>query len=192
MHPPQHEKRAGVCFMKKFVYSSFLLLSIVTLAACSSASSNSTTSSSSSTEQTSSSSAMASPKIDNSQYDAIVEKLNSELNPDKSAEFEAKILNDVVDSEYPEGHNVIQILYSGKTKTSIEEIITAIDSNSATAEQKNAITLLQMVISQLAKELPDDTTTISLGYEITADQYRTIAKSSKLQDLIPINDLVIE
>lgn len=177
--------------MKKFVYSSFILLSVATLTACSS-SSKSTTSSSSSTEQTSSSSAVASKAIDNSRYDAIVEKLNSELNPDKSAEFEAKILNDVVDSEYPEGHNVIQILYSGKTKTSIEEIITAIDSNSATVDQKNTITLLQMVISQLAKELPDDTTTISLGYEISADQYRTIAKSSKTQDFIPINDLVME
>lgn len=178
--------------MKKFVYSSFILLSVATLAACSSSPSDNTTSSSSRTEQTSSSSAVAGKAIDNSRYDAIVEKLNSELNPDKSAEFEAKILNDVVDSEYPEGHNVIQILYSGKTKTSIEEIITAIDSNSATVDQKNTITLLQMVISQLAKELPDDTTTISLGYEISADQYRTIAKSSKTQDFIPINDLVME
>ncbi|HEM3578317.1 TPA: hypothetical protein U1C15_001997 [Streptococcus suis] len=178
--------------MKKVIFSSLYLLSIVTLTACSSASSDSTTSSSSSTEQTSSSSAMASTEIDNSQYDAIVEKLNSELNPDGSAEFEAEIINDVVDSEYPDGHNVIRILFTGQAKASMEEIVAAVDSNSATADQQNAITLLQMVISQMAKELPDDTTTISLGYEISADQYRTIAKSSKLQDLIPINDLVME
>ncbi|WP_099809911.1 hypothetical protein [Streptococcus suis] len=177
--------------MKKVIYSSLLLLSTVTLAACSS-SSDSTTSSSSSAEQTSSSSTVASTAIDNSQYDAIVEKLNSELNPDGSAEFEAEIINDVVDSEYPDGHNVIRILFTGQAKASMEEIVAAVDSNTATADQQNAITLLQMVISQMAKELPDDTTTISLGYEISADQYRTIAKSSKLQDLIPINDLVME
>lgn len=178
--------------MKKVIYSSLLLLSIVTLAACSSSSPDSIASSSSSTEQTSSSSTVASTAIDNSQYDAIVEKLNSELNPDGSAEFEAEIINDVVDSEYPDGHNVIRILFTGQAKTSIEEIVAAIDSNTATADQQNAITLLQMVISQMAKELPDDTTTIDLGYEISADQYHLIAKSSKIKDIIPINDLVME
>ncbi|HFI0256504.1 TPA: hypothetical protein ACGOVD_001174 [Streptococcus suis] len=177
--------------MKKVIYSSLLLLSTVTLAACSS-SSDSTTSSSSSAEQTSSSSTVASTAIDNSQYDAIVEKLNSELNPDGSAEFEAEIINDVVDSEYPDGHNVIRILFTGQAKASMEEIVAAVDSNTATADQQNAITLLQMVISQMAKELPDDTTTIDLGYEISADQYRIIAKSSKVKDIIPINDLVME
>ncbi|HEL2560114.1 TPA: hypothetical protein ACHVAC_000959 [Streptococcus suis] len=178
--------------MKKVIYSSLLLLSTVTLAACSSSSPDSTASSSSSTEQTSSSSTVASTAIDNSQYDAIVEKLNSELNPDGSAEFEAEIINDVVDSEYPDGHNVIRILFTGQAKTSIEEIVAAIDSNTATADQQNAIALLQMVISQMAKELPDDTTTIDLGYEISADQYHLIAKSSKIKDIIPINDLVME
>ncbi|HGA1413483.1 TPA: hypothetical protein ACIRJW_000544 [Streptococcus suis] len=178
--------------MKKVIYSSLLLLSTVTLAACSSSSPDSTASSSSSIEQTSSSSTVASAAIDNSQYDAIVEKLNSELNPDGSAEFEAEIINDVVDSEYPDGHNVIRILFTGQAKTSIEEIVAAIDSNTATADQQNAIALLQMVISQMAKELPDDTTTIDLGYEISADQYHLIAKSSKIKDIIPINDLVME
>lgn len=77
-------------------------------------------------------------------------------------------------------------------KKSMEEIVNAIDSNTANAEQKNTIAMLQMVISQMAKELPDDTTTIDLGYEIAADQNRIIAKSSKAKDIIPVSEIVME
>lgn len=180
--------------MKKLICSSLILFSIATLTACST--SKKTTNPSSdverSTSQSSTKASSDTTKVDNSQYDAIVNKLNSELNPDGTMEFEAKIKNNVIDSEYPEGHNVIMILLTGEAKKTIEELQTAIDSNTATADQKNAISLLQMVISQMAKELPDDTTTIDLGYEIAADQYTLIAKSSKVKDIIPINDLVVE
>ena len=180
--------------MKKFVYTGLLLLSVVTLTACSS--SETTTSSSSSsnqaTSQSSTSTSSTETKVDNSAYNAIVEQINSQLNPDGSSEFEAEVINAVIDSDYPDGHNVIRILYTGEAKKSLEEMVTAIDSNTATADQKNAITMFQMSISRIAKELPDDTTTIDAGYEIAADQYRIIAKSSKVKDIIPINDLVVE
>ena len=68
----------------------------------------------------------------------------------------------------------------------------AVYSNTATTEQNNAITLLRMTISELAKKLPDDTTVINFGYEVSADQYDLIAKSSKTQDIIPVGELIVE
>ena len=49
-----------------------------------------------------------------------------------------------------------------------------------------------MTISELAKKLPDDTTVINFGYEVSADQYDLIAKSSKTQDIIPVGELIVE
>lgn len=177
--------------MKKSLLTTISLLSIITLAACSSSKTETSKSSENQTTQTETITT-AKPKVDNSKYDAIVDKLNSELNPEGSSDFEAKIVNDVADSDFPDGHNIIQVLLKGETKKSMEEIVNAIDSNTANAEQKNTIAMLQMVISQMAKELPDDTTTIDLGYEIAVDQNRIIAKSSKAKDIIPVSEIVME
>lgn len=68
----------------------------------------------------------------------------------------------------------------------------AINSNTATADQKNGINLFRMASSQIAKELPDDTTIINVSYETSANQTQLIAKSSKLQDFIQIDNLVLE
>ncbi|MGT2829564.1 hypothetical protein [Streptococcus hillyeri] len=177
--------------MKKSLLTTITLLSVITLAACSSSKNETNKSSGTQSAQTETTTT-AKPQVDNSKYDAIVNKLNTELNPDGSSDFEAKIVNNVVDSDFPEGHNVIQILLKGEAKKSMEEVVNAIDSNTANAEQKNTIAMLQMVVSQMAKELPDDTTTIDLGYEISADQNRIIAKSSKIKDIISVTDIVME
>ena len=68
----------------------------------------------------------------------------------------------------------------------------AVYSNSATTDQNNAITLIRMSISEYAKKLPDDNTTLSLGYEKAADQYDLIAKSSKQKDIIPVGEIILE
>ena len=171
--------------MKKFVYSSFILLSVATLTACSSSPSDNTTSSSSSTEQTS-------KATDNSQYDSIVAEIKTALDPNNTGEVTVEVENDIIDSEYPNGHNIIKVLLTGETQKSAKEALDAVYSNTATTEQNNAITLLRMTISELAKKLPDDTTVINFGYEVSADQYDLIAKSSKTQDIIPVGELVVE
>ncbi|QBX08792.1 hypothetical protein JavanS295_0016 [Streptococcus satellite phage Javan295] len=48
-----------------------------------------------------------------------------------------------------------------------------------------------MSISEFAKKLPDDNTTLSLGYEKSADQYDLIAKSSKQKDFIPVGEIIV-
>ena len=48
-----------------------------------------------------------------------------------------------------------------------------------------------MSISEFAKKLPDDNTTLSLGYEKSADQYDLIAKSSKQKDIIPVGEIIV-
>ena len=171
--------------MKKFVYSSFILLSVATLTACSSSPSDNTTSSSSSTEQTS-------KATDNSQYDSIVAEIKTALDPNNTGEVTVEVENDIIDSEYPNGHNIIKVLLTGETQKSAKEALDAVYSNTATTEQNNAITLLRMTISELAKKLPDDTTVINFGYEVSADQYDLIAKSSKTQDIIPVGELIVE
>lgn len=84
------------------------------------------------------------------------------------------------------------ILITGTAKDKAKEALGAVQSNSATTDQKNAITLLRMSISEFAKKLPDENATLSLGYEKSADQYDLIAKSSKQKDIIPVGEIIVE
>lgn len=84
------------------------------------------------------------------------------------------------------------ILLTGTAKDSAKEALDAVNSNSATTDQNNAITLIRMSISEFAKKLPDDNATLSLGYEKSADQYDLIAKSSKQKDIIPVGEIIVQ
>ena len=94
-------------------------------------------------------------------------------------------------SDSSEPHDTIMILLTGTAKDSAKETMDAINSNSATTNQQNAITVFRMSISEFAKKLPDDNTTLSLGYEKSADQYDLIAKSSKQKDFIPVGEIIV-
>ncbi|MGT2682952.1 hypothetical protein [Streptococcus porci] len=177
--------------MKKSLLTTVALLSVITLAACSSSKTETSKSSENQTTQTETTTA-AKPQVDNSKYEAIVSEIKSTLDPENSGELTVEIENDVVDSEYPDGHNIIRVLLTGDSQKSAKEALDAVYSNSASTEQSNAITLLRMTISDLAKKLPDDTTVIDFGYEQSADQYDLIAKSSKTKDVIPVGDLIVE
>lgn len=177
--------------MKKSLLTTITLLSVVTLAACST-SKNETTKSSDVTTTQSETTTSTTAKVDNSNYDSIVSEIKSTLDPEGTGEVSIEIENDVVDSEYPDGHNIIRVLLTGDSKKSAKEALDAVYSNSESTEQSNAITLLRMTISDLAKKLPDDTTVIDFGYEKSADQYDLIAKSSKTKDIIPVGDLIVE
>ena len=95
-------------------------------------------------------------------------------------------------SNSSEPHDTIMILLTGTAKDSAKESLDAVNSNSATTDQNNAITLIRMAISEFAKKLPDDNTTLSLGYEKSADQYDLIAKSSKQKDIIPVGEIIVQ
>lgn len=177
--------------MKKSLLTTIALLSVISLASCSSSKNETSKSSENQTTQTETTTA-AKPQVDNSKYDAIVSEIKSTLDPENSGELTVEIENDVVDSEYPDGHSIIRVLITGESVQPAKEALEATYSNSATTEQSNAITTLRMVVSELAKKLPDDTTTIDLGYEISANQYDLIAKSSKDKDIIPVGDLIVE
>ena len=176
--------------MKRIITGTITLLSVATLVACSQ--SNKETTASTSKAQTTQSETTTEVKVDNSQYDSVVAEIKSALDPNNTGEVTVEIKNNVIDSEYPDGHNIIQILLTGESQKSAKEALDAVYSNNATTEQSNAITLLRMTISELAKKLPDDTTVINFGYEISADQYDLIAKSSKTQDIIPVGELIVE
>lgn len=126
-------------------------------------------------------------EVDNSQYDSVVKSLQSELNPENDSDFTIEIENNVTDSDFPDGHTVINVLLSGETAKGTKEIVDAIDSNTADDTQKLVISAFKQKVSEIAKNLPDDTTTIELKYLVDADQYRVIAKSSKTNDFIPLD-----
>ena len=126
-------------------------------------------------------------EVDNSKYNDVVKSLQSELNPENDSDFKIEIENDVKDSDFPDGRDVINVLLSGETAKGTKEIVEAIDSNTADDNQKLVISAFKQKVSEIAKNLPDDTTTIELKYLIDADQYRVIAKSSKTNDFIPLD-----
>ncbi|CAI3485424.1 lipoprotein [Enterococcus cecorum] len=126
-------------------------------------------------------------EVDNSKYDDVVKSLQSELNPENDSDFTIEIENNVADSDFPDGHDVINVLLSGEAAKGTKEIVEAIDSNTADDTQKLVISAFKQKISEIAKNLPDDTTGIELKYQIAADQYRVVAYSTKTKDIIPLD-----
>lgn len=179
--------------MKKLLSTSAILLSATVLVACSN--NQSTTKDSSEqpkTDQKSTTSTDTKAKADNSKYDELISEIKSKLDPESTGAINVKIQNNVIDSDSSEPHDTIMILLTGTAKDSAKEALDAVDSNSATTDQNNAITLIRMTVSEYAKKLPDDNTTLSLGYEKSADQYDLIAKSSKQKDIIPVGEIIVQ
>lgn len=179
--------------MKKLLTTTVILLSATALVACSN---NQSTSKGSSeqpkTEQKNTTSTDTKAKADNSKYDELISEIKSKLDPESTGAISVKIQNNVIDSDSSEPHDTIMILLTGTAKDSAKKSLDAVNSNSATTDQNNAITLIRMTVSEYAKKLPDDNTTLSLGYEKSADQYDLIAKSSKQKDFIPVGEIIVE
>ena len=179
--------------MKKLLTTTTILLSATVLVACSN---NQSTSKDNTeqpkTEQKNTTSTDTKAKVDNSKYDELISEIKSKLDPVSTGAISVKIQNNVIDSDSSEPHDTIMILITGTAKDKAKEALGAVQSNSATTDQKNAITLLRMSISEFAKKLPDENATLSLGYEKSADQYDLIAKSSKQKDIIPVGEIIVE
>ena len=179
--------------MKKLLSTSAILLSATVLVACSNNQSATQNSSEQpKMEQKNTTSTNTKTKVDNSKYDDLISEIKSKLDPESTGAISVKIQNNVIDSDSSEPHDTIMILLTGTTKDSAKEALDAVNSNSATTDQNNAITLIRMSISEFAKKLPDDNTTLSLGYEKSADQYDLIAKSSKQKDIIPVGEIIVQ
>lgn len=179
--------------MKKLLSTSAILLSATLLVACSNNQSATKDSSEQlKTEQKNATSTNTKAKVDNSKYDDLISEIKSKLDPESTGAISVKIQNNVIDSDSSEPHDTIMILLTGTAKDSAKESLDAVNSNSATTDQNNAITLIRMAISEFAKKLPDDNTTLSLGYEKSADQYDLIAKSSKQKDIIPVGKIIVQ
>ena len=179
--------------MKKLLTTTTILLSATVLVACS----NNQSTSKDNTEQPkpeqkNTTSTDTKAKVDNSKYDELISEIKSKLDPESTGAISVKIQNNVIDSDSSEPHDTIMILITGTAKDKAKEALGAVQSNSATTDQKNAITLLRMSISEFAKKLPDENATLSLGYEKSADQYDLIAKSSKQKDIIPVGEIIVE
>lgn len=179
--------------MKKLLTTTTILLSSTVLVACSN---NQSTSKDNTeqpkTEQKNTTSTDTKAKVDNSKYDELISEIKSKLDPESTGAISVKIQNNVIDSDSSEPHDTIMILITGTAKDKAKEALGAVQSNSATTDQKNAVTLLRMSISEFAKKLPDENATLSLGYEKSADQYELIAKSSKQKDIIPVGEIIVE
>ncbi|MFS9258169.1 hypothetical protein [Streptococcus infantis] len=179
--------------MKKLLTTTTILLSATVLVACSN---NQSTSKDNTeqpkTEQKNTTSTDTKAKVDNSKYDELISEIKSKLDPESTGAISVKIQNNVIDSDSSEPHDTIMILITGTAKDKAKEALGAVQSNSATTDQKNAITLLRMSISEFAKKLPNENATLSLGYEKSADQYDLIAKSSKQKDIIPVGEIIVE
>ena len=179
--------------MKKLLSTSAILLSATVLVACSNnQSATKDSSEKSKTEQKNTTSTNTKAKVDNSKYDNLISEIKSKLDPESTGAISVKIQNNVINSDSSEPHDTIMILLTGTAKDSAKEALDAVNSNSATTDQNNAITLIRMSISEFAKKLPDDNTTLSLGYEKSADQYNLIAKSSKQKDIIPVGEIIVQ
>ena len=179
--------------MKKLLSTSAILLSATVLVACSNNQSATQNSSEQpKMEQKNTTSTNTKTKVDNSKYNNLISEIKSKLDPESTGAISVKIQNNVIDSDSSEPHDTIMILLTGTTKDSAKEALDAVNSNSATTDQNNAITLIRMSISEFAKKLPDDNTTLSLGYEKSADQYDLIAKSSKQKDIIPVGEIIVQ
>ena len=140
------------------------------------------------TEQSTSTSSIEKTKPDNSQYKEVTSLLKGRLNPDNTEAATISIENNITTPDDTESHDNIKISIIGETKESYSKSLEALITNSATRDQNNDIVLVRMSISEFAKKLPDDKTTITLGYEKSDGQFEIIAKSSKVKDFIPIGE----
>lgn len=175
--------------MKKLFSTSIILISATVLVACSNNKSTiSENKEQPKTEQSTSTSSIEKTKPDNSQYKEVTSLLKGRLNPGNTEAATISIENNITTPDNTEPHDNIKISIIGETKESYSKSLEALNSNSATRDQNNDIVLVRMSISEFAKKLPDDKTTITIGYEKSDGQFEIIAKSSKVKDFNPIGE----
>lgn len=166
--------------MKKIIFLGATTIALLSLSACTS---NSTKSSgtSSKTEQ----STAKQQKIDNSKYDKVVSHLKSQLDTDNEQGWEYKITNDVTNENITNG-TLIEV--RPKTQEGADNLKKIYEeSQSDDTSNQVGILGLQQIVSESAKELPDNNSEITLGYDTDSNNSVLLAASTKTKDIIKDN-----
>lgn len=167
--------------MKKIALLGVTTLTLLLLTACSSSKEVSVSKDDNKTEQQSSEKA----KVDNSKFDSAVSTLKEKIDPDGTT-FSYEIKNDIISSDFPNGHTEIRVTPKNNTITADLKKMDE-EASAGNIDQQLALSMFKQGVSDAAKKLPDDTTSITLGYEIAADQQNLIASSTKVKDIISLD-----
>lgn len=174
--------------MKKMIkFAGIALISATLLSACSSTKNNTqkkveTTAQSSTLETSDRKENDPNSENINKAVKQLEEKFNSD---EKLVKIDVK--NNVADDTTDKPHNVITVkVINDEAQKNMEEMQTAIDSNSGTEEQKTAIYGIQLNVEEVAKTLENDNDVISFITPYANGNDRTIAKSTKNENIIPL------
>ncbi|WP_019299718.1 hypothetical protein [Lactococcus garvieae] len=159
--------------MKKIFLFGATTLALFSLVACSSNSESKESGNIQKTEQS---------KVDNSKFDKATANLKSQLDENNEGEWEYKTTNNVT-NEYITDGTLIEIRpKTEEGKKNLKKIYD--DSQTGELDKQVAILAIQQIISEAAKDLPDDNSEITLGYDIDSDNSALLAASTKTKDII--------
>ncbi|MDG6110951.1 hypothetical protein [Lactococcus formosensis] len=159
--------------MKKIFLLGATTLVLFSLAACSSNSESKDSESNPKTEQS---------KVDNSKFDKATENLQSQLENEGSKEWEYKTINNVTNENITNGTLIEIRPKTDEGKNSLKKIYE--DSQTGKIDNQIAILAIQQIVSEAAKDLPDDNSEITLGYDEDNDNSVLLAASTRTKDII--------
>jgi hypothetical protein len=121
------------------------------------------------------------------QYQALVDEITAAFNTDGEKNVNVLEIPNIADETAPDGHTVIKIeIIDPESRKITMENQNAVDSGTATTEQRLAIKGLQLVVEDYAKKLNNDIDAIELINPDNANRNIVIAFSSKTKNIIPI------
>ncbi|WP_285009417.1 hypothetical protein [Lactococcus formosensis] len=163
--------------MKRIFLVGATALALFSLAACSSDSESKDSGSNPKTEQS---------KVDNSKFDKATTNLKSQLDKENEGEWKYETINNVT-NEYINDGTVIEIRpKTEEGKKNLKKIYD--DSQTGELDKQIAILAIQQIVSEAAKDLPDDNSEITLGYDEDGDNSVLLAASTKTKDIIKANE----
>lgn len=113
--------------------------------------------------------------------------LEEKFNTDGQTLIKTEINNDVMDDTSDKAHSEIVVtVIDDSTRQSLEEIQDSLNSNSATDDQKTIIYGIQLNIEEVAKTLQNDADVITFIVPSQNGNNLAIAKSSKVENIIPL------
>lgn len=170
--------------MKKVALFAALVGLSLTLGACSSSNSNK--------DSADSSKKTSVVKKEKTANEKLADQIAKEFNTDGQKLVEASVDKDVIDDQSKtdkdgnaKPHEVIKIMVTDKdTIKKLKAAKEAVDSNTASDDQKMYIAGIQDIITKNAKKLSNSNDVVSFGYAMDADNTALIASSMKDKDII--------
>ncbi|HGF7174107.1 hypothetical protein [Enterococcus hirae] len=184
--------------MKKVLFGFAVLVgSFLLLGACgnnnkeanTSAKSSESSSVVSSTVETSSTESVAetSSSVNKENLDQAAKQLDGIFNTNDEKNVKVEVRNDVADDTSDEAHSVIEVrIIDDESRKTLEEIQDAVNSNSATDEQKTIIYGIQVNVEEVAKTLENENDTITFIVPSTNGNRMAIALANKNENIIPL------